>query len=145
MQVRIGPFRNNTRIERVAIRPYDTWDLFTTLAIIIHPSLVQFREQAQSCPATRVPDEELEILEMDEFGNDPFQDDDGNWWSYDLGRWLVILDKMIFSFEKVQTDWNEEFFDDVGDVFDQEGYTRLTDEIQEGLDLFAKYYTALWI
>lgn len=143
MRVHIGPYRNNVRIERVDIRPYDTWDLFTTLALVITPALKDFRARSRSCPATEVPVEDYDDMKADEYGNDPFQDDTGKWWSYDLDRWYDILDQMIFSFEKVQTDWEEEFYD-FGDT-DMEGKAAMGERIQEGLNLFAKYYTSLWI
>lgn len=54
---------------------------------------------------------------------------------YDLTEeeWNFCLDEMIFSFKTLSEDENYNGF-----------YQKTSDRIQNGLNLFAKYYTALW-
>ena len=52
---------------------------------------------------------------------------------YLIDKWNVIMDKMIYSFEQIVKD-------KLFDITDQ----KQLDEIQEGIDLFAKHYTSLW-
>ena len=47
MKVRIGPYRKN-RATRVEIEPHDTWSMDHTLAMIIHPMLIQLKATTRS-------------------------------------------------------------------------------------------------
>lgn len=50
-----------------------------------------------------------------------------------LAEWNIILDKMILAFENIiQDDW------------DRETYKQRQAEIEEGLQLFSKYFQGLW-
>jgi hypothetical protein len=50
MKVNIGPYRKN-RATRVEIEPHDTWSMDCTLAMIIHPMLVQLKATQHGYPA----------------------------------------------------------------------------------------------
>ena len=52
---------------------------------------------------------------------------------YLIKKWNDIMDKMIYSFGQIVED-------KLFDITDQ----KQLDEIQEGIDLFAKHYTSLW-
>lgn len=49
MKVHIGPYRKNRKIS-VRIDKYDTWNMNQTLALIIHPMLVQLKEKKHGSP-----------------------------------------------------------------------------------------------
>ena len=85
----------------------ELWGLDYTLAKYILPRLIKFKENAESYPS------------------------DITWEEY-----LVILDKMIWSFDYiVKKEYNTNF----------EDYIQEDKRCQEGLDLFAKYFRSLWI
>lgn len=80
------------------IDPKELWNLDATIAKFVLPRLKLFKENLNGYPA-----------------------------DLSFEKWGEILDKMIYSMEKV--------------------YKNCTDEdvkIQEGLDLFAKYFRSLW-
>ena len=62
MKVRIGPYRKN-RAEHVEIEPHDTWSMDCTLAMIIHPMLVQLKATQHGHPATLTEQEWNQILD----------------------------------------------------------------------------------
>jgi hypothetical protein len=62
MKVRIGPYRKN-RAEHVEIEPHDTWSMDCTLAMIIHPMLVQLKATQHGHPASLTEQEWNEILD----------------------------------------------------------------------------------
>jgi len=79
MRVRIGPYRKN-RAKHVEIEPHDTWNMDRTLALIIHPMLVQLKETTHGYP--------VDLTEQE---------------------WDDILDKMIWAFEqKNRDDWEDD-------------------------------------
>ena len=142
MKVKIGTYPKNHKKERkisVQIDGWDTWSLDHTLALIIHPALLEFKKDLSGHPATLTEEE-----------------------------WNDILDKMIFSFGALlNTDWEDQFSsgniefvrtplnDGSGMVkiergpndtsaFDMEGWTAYSDRIDEGLLLFGKHFRSLW-
>jgi hypothetical protein len=92
--------------------------------------------------------------------------------SYSAERWNWILDEIIWTFEQLHadTDWDERYHHGVIDHvwepvdeeyhgsklcqlghgpnhthwWDNEGWQRHNDAVQNGLRLFGKYYRALW-
>ncbi len=58
--------------------------------------------------------------------------------SFTTEEWNDVLDKMILSFQLIH-DEDEDF-----QSHDTEWYTEHNNQIQEGLNLFAKYYRNLW-
>lgn len=132
------PVEYPSRDIQVEIDPWDTWNMDDTLAHIILPMLKQLKETKHSSPYVSdedVPDylkKETEIVQ----GRLVFKtgvarkDIDEN--IHD--RWEYVLNEMIYSFEHVINKW-----DDVG-VYSTEKHNR----VQNGLELFGKYFTALW-
>ena len=102
------------RAFNIHIDDFDVWNLDYTLACIIHPALVRLKEIKHGYP---------ELFE------------DGmvtpHYWDRQLH--FDIMDKMIYSFEQIAED-------KLFDITDQKQW----EEIQEGIDLFAKHYTSLW-
>ena len=62
MKVRIGPYRKN-RAEHVEIEPHGTWSMDCTLAMIIHPMLVQLKATQHGHPASLTEQEWDQILD----------------------------------------------------------------------------------
>jgi len=155
MQIRMENFPRNRKGRQkveVYIDPWDTLDVSVTLANIILPTLVQLKEQ-EVCPMIMY---EVDCP-RDEQGNPTDEAD------YEANiKWNLILDKMIWAFEQVLnpdvrgvriTGKDERHPEDekkfntlsweihsVGNV-----QTRLLNhpEIQEGFELFGKYYWSL--
>ena len=123
MKVSIGKFPKKFTTERkisVQIDDWDTWSLDHTLAIIIHPALVKYKQDSLETghPCLGID------MDMCTSG------------SCDCNtKWQEMLDKMIWSFEQIVTDEIHEYRDEYPDYL-----TR----VKEGLELFGKYYLALW-
>ena len=127
MKVRIGPYRKN-RATRVEIEPHDTWSMDCTLAMIIHPMLVQLKATQHGHPANLTEQE-----------------------------WDQILDEMIWAFEqKCRDNWEDDYYGDyvedqkngsmVGSFkwIDHEGLKTHQERMSNGFRLFGKYYENLW-
>lgn len=119
MKVSIGPYRKN-RAERVIIEPHDTWNMDQTLAMIIHPMLVQLKATKHGYPGTLTEE-----------------------------RWDEILDEMIWAFgQKVKhVDPLEQCHDKCSNFGDPVCKSCL-DETQQRMTaafkLFGEYYESLW-
>jgi len=120
----------------VRIDPYDTWSMDHTLALIVHPMLVQlkqmnhgyFSSDAEDAPSIGKGDE------TDYGGNDTLAFDRYNW----------IMDEMILTFAQlIYTDSEFQFYDEKTG-WNLEESKAYQDRIKNGLRLFGKYYRALW-
>ena len=128
MKIRLGKPGRKNRANDVHIDDFDVWSLDHTLSTIIHPALVRLKEIKHGYPqlfedGMVTPhhwDRQLHFDFIDENVENEFL----------IKKWDDILDKMIYSFGKIMED----------DYFDHEEW----EKIQEGLDLFAKYYFNLW-
>ena len=158
MKVRIGPYRKN-RATRVEIEPYDTWNMDCTLAMIIHPMLVQLKETKQGAPYVDPEDVPAELQPKK-------QKDNGETDNTHFERWDWVLEEMIFAFDSKRLDhWEEQFysgehdvyFEDIGDGLsemkrgpkdtfkvDREGLDAYQQRMSNGFRLFGKYYENLW-
>ncbi len=140
MKVHIGKYPKNPFKERkvdVKIDKYDYWNLDSTLAHIIVPALKQFRANINSIPgdfSAKLHNESYSQLSFD-FINETYKEAE----EIVFNQWKETVDKMIWSFEQILADDNEEQY-----IIDKKVYQIYRERIQEGLDLFAKYYTALW-
>ena len=127
MRVRIGPYRKN-RATRVEIEPHDTWSMDHTLAMIIHPMLVQLKATTHGHPSNLTEQE-----------------------------WDQILDEMIWAFEqKCRDNWEDDYYGDyvedqkngsmVGSFkwIDHEGLKTHQERMTAGFKLFGEYYENLW-
>jgi hypothetical protein len=111
---KILSFIEGKRKIKVRIDPYDTWSMDHTLALIIHPMLVQLKETSHGSPI--VDDEDV---------SEDVKDKDTH------ERWNYVLDEMIFAFDYIK---NETY----------EGSIKEDERTQVGLKLFGKYFRALW-
>lgn len=166
MRVVIGPYpKNPTKDRKIDIRidKHDTWDMFHTLAMITLPMLKQLKETKHGIPnpcfagrhGHETPQYSFKFIDPDED------------FKRGVEKWDEILDKMIWSFEQILSDgeWESQFFHYDGEPrhwfepvegsthklmmsnlkwFDRHGYIAYAERIQEGLDLFGKYYQSLW-
>lgn len=142
MKVKIGKYPKHHTTERrisVEIDDYDLWSLDHTLSLIILPALVKFRNSERAgvpsvflVDMTYDNDEQLAAAEV------VFND---------------VLDKMIYSFECISGQREVEYPDTEGktDEEKQQIFSDFKDvngkheeRIQEGLDLFGKYFRVLW-
>lgn len=154
MKVFIGPFidyeedvETKDREIKVKIHDYDYWNADNTLAYIIVPVLQKLSDNIHSYPhAFEVSD-----------------DEDG---SKGSKAWKKTLKKMIWAFTQCTIEWEDQYHTGVIDfVFvkenkgnlsrlehgpnhtskiDYKGMEKHEKKMQEGFDLFAKYYLNLW-
>lgn len=130
------------RIKYIKVDSWDTWSADHTLALIILPVLKQLKESTHGYPSTHE--------------------------CHSFEDWFAILEKMIWSFEQViDLDWEEQYTIIPGEIdfdakpeptengtlpvvwkthgkYDWDGMKLHREKIQEGLELFGKYYTHLW-
>jgi hypothetical protein len=169
MKIHIGPYSKNDKPRKVDIRidKYDTWSMDHTLALIIHPMLIQLKATKHGAPG--VDDEDVPE-ELRSSNAEPKKEE----WDTDslfFKRWDWVLDEMIWVFgellddeadDKFHTGKHEIMFKPVehGDkkktfvemyegpnstyVFDKEGYTAWNKRKQNAFILFGKYYQSLW-
>lgn len=155
------------RTVEVHIDKWDTWSMDGTLALIIVPMLKQLRDTTHGYPANFTYEDQA-------YGPQGYFEGEGWEFPEDgFEQWKATLDKMIWAFEQViDDDWEAQYrtgecdfeFKECDDYFDENGqpyyemvdgpnHTLVTDydgiaahreRMQEGFDLFAKYYTGLW-
>jgi len=170
MKVTIGKYPTKLNKERkisVRIDPWDTWSMDHTLALIIHPMLVQLKENKHSSPLVDDEDapEELRSTAAPakeyEWDTDAFHHD----------RWRWVLDEMIWAFaQKLDDKAEDQFHSGENDiewvketdeekqafemkrmkrgpndthVFDLEGWKKWNARKSNGFRLFGKYCEAL--
>lgn len=164
MRVNIGKYPKKINAERkitVKIDPYDTWSMDHTLALIIHPMLVQLKKTKHGYPNT----DPLDVPHIGEGTRENTYDFDSN----AEARWNWILDEMIWAFSQVtDDDADDQFHSGVHDmqskevevdgikmyemikgpkdthVFDAEGWGAWHARKTNGFKLFGKYYENLW-
>ena len=144
------------RLVHIKIDKYDTWGMDSTLAIIILPMLKQLKETKHGVP---YPFSETGGEEYESQAHFEFYDTNEELFEKATQSWEVVLDKMIFAFEHlVDDEWENAFhtgsYDDsiaIGEEgwkgthkCDYAGINAIHTQIQEGLELFGKYYRNLW-
>ena len=129
----IGSRERNVKIR---IDPYDTWSMDHTLALIIHPMLVQLRDtnhgffhpDAEDVPHIGKGDET-------DFGHsDTKAQDRYNW----------VMDELVWTFEQLKNDNDYDLFYTEENGWDKDALDAHNQRIQNGLRLFGRYYRALW-
>jgi hypothetical protein len=161
---------SNSRKRKIIIHIdyHDVWSADHTLALIIHPVLIELRKHKHGSPC--VDDQDVpENLRANKKDHDDMSEED----STIHERWEYVLGEMIWAFEQhTYEDCNDEQFhhnsDQLHMIFkdadgkqgfkmdyqkdpakppyyvDQEGKTAHYERIANGRRLFAKYYEALW-
>lgn len=149
------------RIEYVKIDSYDAWNAPETMGLIILPILKEVRNQKHGSPFTSdwdVPDE-LKSMNAPRVENE--------WDTDDLfhKRWEWVLDEIIFAFESLSNDWEDQFRTGESDwefikldngnsemvkgpndtiVYDWDGMKNYQERVQNGFRLFGVYYQNTW-
>ena len=145
----------------VRIDRYDAWSADHTLAMIIHPLLIELKDQKGGSP--HVDDEDVpehlrsysapELTEEEKNSGHT----DENWHK----RWDWVLDEMIWAFEQhANEDWEDQYHSGNHDLsvedgvlkigpndthkVDREGIKKHRERMSNGRRLFAKYYEGLW-
>jgi|SRR6056300_122290 len=162
MYVRIGRYLNEDDPEDfkrgidIVIHPYDTWSMDYTLALIIVPMLKQLKETKHGAPLVDTEDvpEHLRPSEEDLHKYKTNGATDANFFR----RWDYVLDEMIWAFEQIAEDDNDDQFYDHSECegiddfeesvkklkVDRDGLDAHHERIKTGTRLFGKYYRSLW-
>lgn len=110
---------------KIRIDDWDVWSMDYTLSLIILPMLKKFKEGKLTIAFVDMEDvpEELrsEVKELDGGYNDD--------------RWNYVLDEMIWTFERISSDFEDEDF---------KNQKKNDARVKNGLRLFGKYYQSLW-
>jgi hypothetical protein len=169
MFVKIGKYPKNTNKKRkikVKIHGFDTYNLDHALALIIVSALKKLKELKHGAPFVDNEDVPEELHSSGDVWND-----DENWfkrWDYVLDQMIWAFSELMRDWESDYYSGKSKFqfipVDEVGnkvdkkdavyfehkisdkDTFkvDEEGLEKHRDKINNGLRLFAKYYSALW-
>jgi len=167
MKITIGPYKDDDtpRREEIRIHDYDTWDMDHTLALIILPMLKQLKATKHGAPNVDSEDVPYE-LRMPHGWYEEKYSVNGETDPHFFDRWDYVMDEMIWSFEQILDDDNDEqFYSGKSDVYweklengysemkrgpqdtfqiDREGMEKHHRRIGNGLTLFGKYYRSLW-
>lgn len=133
------------RINYVKIDKWDTWSMDHTLSYIILPMLKQLKETNHGYHLVDLEDVPVELRSIthEEYDNQLYFD----WYQdkqfEDLGsaRWDWVMNEMIWTFEQLVNDTDEQFFIN---GYDGEGLKRHETRMANGFRLFGKYYRGLW-
>jgi hypothetical protein len=146
MKVKIKKFpkdHNKKRKVDVQVDGFDTWNLDHTLALIIHPALVKFKEE-NTFALLQVEDVDL----PPNFAKENAVDEDSMPEEAATNRMNWLIDELIWTFAQItgNNDWEEVYFEKEAyeNGYDIEGHQAHWKRIQNGLKLFGKYYLALW-
>lgn len=110
MKVNIGPFPKRSDRKRkidVRIDHYDVWGLDHTLALIIHPALIELKKQKHGAPYVDDEDvpEELKSTSAPPKKNEWDTDDNH------FKRWDWVMEELIWTFAEIKKDdYEEQFF-----------------------------------
>jgi len=140
--VRIDDYPQDCEKERhinVQIEDFDVYSMDATLAHIIVPMLKKLKEVKVGIPGDLVKEFHQFGIQTDlDLGVSP-ESLDRMEMEYAEKRWNEILDKMIWSFEQSMNDYERLYeYCDRGELDQYEKH------LEEGFELFGKYYRSLW-
>ena len=152
---------------QIHIDNYDTWNMDTTLAMIILPMLKQLKATKHGSPMCSDYFDQTSNSAQYSFDFYALGDDDA--WKAGHDEWEKIMDEMIWTFEQLQPecDWEaqytiqaceldmDDYPEDEGKLttpvrwkkegkYDFEGMKKHQDRITAGLVLFGTWYLGLW-
>lgn len=163
MKIYIGPYPDEGEREiKVELDPYDTWGLDHTLALIIHPLLIQLKETKHGAPYVDDEDVPEHLRSTAATPKENEYDTDSN----HFDRWDWVLDEMIWAFQQHKGDDEQLFQHNLDNLkmtmddgkltfgiedptkpeyyYDKEGHRAHEARKSNGRRLFAKYYYGLW-
>lgn len=125
------------RTVKVRIDKYDTWSMDHTLAKIIHPMLVQLKNDGDIIGIVKNEDvpEELRLPDEDKAYFSEAEHEEVL-----LKRWHYIIDEMIWAFKEIASDYKSV---DYGAMTEKE-LDAYHERYSKGAVLFGKYYSQLW-
>jgi hypothetical protein len=115
------------RTVKVQLDRYDTWNMDSTLALIVLPMLKQLRDSAHGSGMVDLEDVPVEMRgtsheEWDDQKTLEFYNDESDTQKTNVdvhARWAWVLDEMIFAFETKAgslQDWEDQFHTGVSDI-----------------------------
>lgn len=160
-------FQKKEQRVSVNIDSWDTWSLYQTLASVIYPALVKYKNSLHGSP--RVDDEDVpENIRSSSAPKVKGHETD----EFYFMRWQWVLDEMIWTFRELESGADEMFFHNADNLkmdfiplengynqvkfeyqhdlskpkyfVDEQSRKWYNDKIQNGLRLFGKYYRDLW-
>jgi hypothetical protein len=168
MKVHIGPYRKNRRVD-IRIDAYDTWNMDSTLALIVLPMLKQLKATKHGSPHVDNSDvpEFLRGFDRYEFYGYNYQQQDLFLTNDELqslhdeyihAKWDWVMDEMIWAFEQLNDDDDESQFFDHSECGENESIQESASKMKvdwdglkahqerkaNGFRLFGKYYQGLW-
>jgi hypothetical protein len=150
MKVNIGRYKKNgsARNINVQIDTWDTWNLDHTLAVIIAPALKQYKAISQSyCGDFATQEEWNAILDKMIFAFETLANSD---WEKQFHSGTMDMKFVPIDADGNEVDkkdavmYRQEKGPNYTHVFDDAGWKAYNEKIQEGLNLFGKYYRSLW-
>ena len=157
MEIKIPKYESK-RKTIINVDRWDTWNCDSTIATIVLPMLLQLKLEKHGVPGEfgDVGGETHIAQQSFDFYTDTYAEA----WDEGVKRWDIVLDKMIWSMYQIAhvdvgekyrhgeadfdfvdgrlTQSNDEYWHDyVGERLHEE-------RIQEGLELFGKYFRSLW-
>ena len=165
MKISMGKFpKSGERRIDIKIENFDTWNLDHSIAMILYPALLQLKEIKQGLPSefAEVGGEDWSPQQCFDF----YSETTSACFALGEKRWDEVMDKMIWSFQQLclanyddkyhhgemKIRWTEEDSQGLSTMIDENptehwydnvGHQLHQDRIQEGLDLFARYYRNL--
>lgn len=117
----------------VKLKPYDTYSMDMTLAIIILPMLKQLKKNKKGAPWVDSEDVPKEL--HTESPDNPL------WFK----KWEFIMDEMIYAFKTHLSDWDlVELPDGSYTSISNKKRKKIQERLDNGFRLFGKYYQNLW-
>lgn len=141
-------YDNKERKVKVKVDKWDLWSLDHTLALVILPVLIEYRKSKRYGVPVGL---DIAYIPLEDAEEDK-----------QMQEWNEILDKMIWSFEQIVNidgaeDWfwiekpnfdeceiSADYLTAVKGKYDHEAFKKYNEKIQEGLELFGKYFRNLW-
>jgi hypothetical protein len=115
----------------VRIDSSDLWSLDFTLAKIIHPALIKFKEEESGCPA--IDKEDVPTYLHNTYGTEGEHTE-----NFSHEAWVWLLDEMIWAFSTIAGE------EDEPRPFHSNEYKEWVERRKNGYRLFGKYFRSLW-
>ena len=163
---------NGKRKIVVQIDNYDTWSLDHTLALIIYPALLQLKATKQGVPSefTNEPNSNQETFDFYQEAYDDEWKQGIERWDDTLDKMIWSFEQLLkgdyddqYHHGKAEYDWvksNKTYPNPVTGIleptyqmvdknpdehwYDSVGHQKHDERIQEGLELFGKYFRSMW-
>jgi hypothetical protein len=157
MEVKLPNYVSNKK-HIIKVDRWDTWNCDSTIAKLVFPMLLQLKDEKQGVPSEfgEVGGEAHGVQDSFEF----YQESYAFAWDEGVKRWDTILEKIIWSMYQIAyVDYDQKYHHGESDYdfsdgkltqlnsdywYDAAGAAKHEERIQEGLDLFGKYFRSLW-